>query len=66
MMPNDDTAAGIAAAVGGSGLLTLQVLTNSVNLIAAILNILLALGGLYLLWHRIKKVRRDQKDHPLR
>ncbi len=58
---NTDTVAGGLATVAGSAGLTLQLVTNYANLGAIILNILLALGGLYLLWHRIKKVRREAR-----
>ena len=46
------------AAIGASGL-TLQWLTDFGSLLAVTLNILLAAGGLYLLYLRTKKARQD-------
>lgn len=56
---NEDTVYGALATAGGAGGLTLQMITNYANLGVTFLNILLALGGLYLLWHRIKRLHRD-------
>ncbi|MEK9752561.1 MAG: hypothetical protein VW338_05030 [Rhodospirillaceae bacterium] len=54
-----DTIAGAAATVAGSVGLTVQMVTEFASLVVVGLNILLAMGGLYLLWLRIKKARRD-------
>ena len=63
---NQDTSAALAATAAGGAALTLQMLTNYANLGATVLNILLALGGLYLLWKKVKRSWRDDRDHPLR
>ena len=48
---------GTNVAIGSVGL-TLQLFTEYANLTVTILNILLALGGLYLM---IRKIRRDRR-----
>lgn len=56
----DKTIGGLATAAGGLGL-TIQWFTNFGSLILIVLNIALAAGGLYLLWLRIKRARKDDK-----
>jgi uncharacterized iron-regulated membrane protein len=57
-----DTLAGATAAAGGSGALTLQLATQYANFGVTVLNIILAVGGLYLMWPKIKKVWRDRRS----
>ena len=47
-------------AAGGLGL-TVQIVTQFASLAAVLLNVVLAAGGLYLLWLRIQKAKRDQQ-----
>lgn len=54
-----DTVVGYGATAGGSLGLTVQWLTDFGSLAVILLNILLALGGLYLLYLRAAKARRD-------
>lgn len=58
-MPQIDAALGKVAVAAGSAGLTLQLLTDWGGLLVIGLNILLALGGLYLLWLRALKLHRD-------
>lgn len=53
-----DTVVGSVNTAIGAGGLTLQVVTGYANLAVTLLNILAALGGLYLLYRRIKRDRR--------
>lgn len=55
----DDALVGKAATAGGSLGLTIQWLTDFGSLIVIALNIVLALGGLYLLYLRTLKARRE-------
>lgn len=55
-----DKAIGVTAAVAGSAGITVQWLTGFGNLILIGLNIVLAVGGLYLLWLRIRRARREK------
>lgn len=58
-MNKADTVIGAGAFVGGSTGLTVQVLTSYGSLLILAVNGVLAIGGLYLLWLRIKKARRE-------
>lgn len=49
-----------ATAVGAMGI-TYQVVFDALSLVALIINVLLAAGGLYLLWLKIRKARREEK-----
>ena len=57
----NDTVVGLTATGLGTGGLTVQVATQYASLAVIFLNILLALGGLYLLWPRIKKAYGEKK-----
>lgn len=57
-----DTLIGWAAAATGTGGLTIQWATNFGSLLVIALNIVLAVGGGYLLWLRIIKARHDNRN----
>lgn len=57
-----DAILGSAMTALGSGGATYQLLSNVANLTVVILNIILALGGLYLLYLRIRKARRENRE----
>lgn len=48
-----------AAAVGSAGL-TVQVLTDWMGLVATTLNVILALGGIFLMFHKIRRARNKE------
>jgi len=54
-----DLIVGSAATAGGSLGLTVQMITQFSSLLAALLNIIIALGGVYLLFKRIQKARAE-------
>ena len=56
----DGTIGGIAAASGGGGLLY-HLLHNSLDILALLTNIALGIGGLVLIWHRIRLVRAQER-----
>lgn len=58
-----ETVGKAALAVSGGGL-TVQAMTDFASLIAVSLNILLAIGGLYLMWPKIvnRDRRRDRRE----
>ncbi len=57
---SDIVVGGLAAAGGATGI-TFQVITNFANLTILVINLLVALGGLYLLWLRIRRQRREEE-----
>ena len=57
-----DTVIGTATAAGGADGLTLQVVTEFANLALVGMNLALAAGGLYLLWHRIRQLQQGKKN----
>lgn len=57
---DNDAAVGAAMTVGGSLGLTIQFVTQFASMSAAVLNVVLAIGGLYLLW---LKIRRSQHSN---
>ncbi len=61
---NHDAVVGYGATAGGSLGLTVQWLTDFGSLAVIVLNLLLALGGLYLLFLRTVKARRDLAARP--
>ena len=50
-----------ATAIGTLGI-TYQVIFDALSLVALVINVLLAAGGLYLLWLKIRKARREEKE----
>lgn len=54
-----DTIIGAGAAVAGTGGLTLQTLLQFGNITVVLINIIVAIGGMYLLSLRIRKARRE-------
>lgn len=59
MIRHPDTLIGGGLAAGGSAGLTVQIVTQYASLGVLLLNGALALGGLYLLWLRIRKARSE-------
>lgn len=59
-----DKALAVALTGGGASGLTVQWLTGFSNLVLIGLNIALAAGGLYLLWLRIRRLRREKLPPP--
>lgn len=57
-----DTLVGAGSAIGGATGLTIQAMTEYANLTVTILNIFVALGGLYLLYRRIRRDKRKPLD----
>jgi uncharacterized protein YcfJ len=55
-----DTITGAALAAVGSGGITLQVITEFSNLALTVVNVIIALGGAYLLYLRIRKMRHEK------
>ncbi len=49
---------GVAAAAGAAGL-SIQALTQELDLAVVCINLLLGLGGLFLLWKRIRRAQRQ-------
>ena len=52
-----DITIGSIAAVGGSAGMTMNLLADTLSLLVLSVNLIVALGGAYLLWLRIKKAR---------
>jgi hypothetical protein len=61
MTDNGDAMAGAIATAGGATGLTIQLFTSFANLTVTLLNILLALGGLYLLFLKIRQAHRNNR-----
>lgn len=61
-MKDPDILIGGGMVVGGGSGLTLQFATQVASLTVIALNAVIALGGLYLLWLRIKRARKDAGD----
>jgi hypothetical protein len=59
MNRDPDIAIGSIAAVGGSAGMTMHLLADTLSLAVLGVNLLVALGGGYLLWLRIKKARKE-------
>jgi hypothetical protein len=57
----DAVVGGVAAAAGAAGL-SIQALTQGLNLAVVCINLLLGLGGLFLLWKRIRRVQRQDRS----
>jgi hypothetical protein len=55
----DAVAGGVLAAAGATGL-SIQAITQGLNLAVVCINLLLGLGGLYLLFVRIRRARRQK------
>lgn len=60
MNNGSDIVVGAGAVVAGGGGATLQLVTQYANLTLLFINIVIALGGLYLLWFRIRKAHKDE------
>lgn len=61
-MQDMDATIGKGLAIAGAGGLTIQWLTDFGSLIAMGINIILGLGGLYLLYLRVKKAHREDRE----
>lgn len=59
-----DKTLGIVLAAGGGTGLTIQWLTNFGNVILIALNVILAIGGIYLLFLRIRRAHRQMRQDP--
>ena len=57
MSRDPDIAIGATAAAGGSAGMTMHLLAGTLSLLVLGVNLVVALGGGYLLWLRIKKAR---------
>jgi hypothetical protein len=57
MSRDPDIAIGSIAAAGGSAGMTMHLLADTLSLLVLGVNLVVALGGAYLLWLRIKKAR---------
>ena len=53
--------AGVVLATAGTGGMTIQTFTEWANLIVTGGNAVLVMGGIYLLWHKIKKSPRTRR-----
>ena len=49
-----------ATAVGTMGI-TYQIIFDALSLVALLINVLLAVGGIYLLWLKIRKAKREER-----
>lgn len=56
-----ETAGKVAVAIGGGGTFV-QAITEWASLAATIGNVVLVIGGLYLMYHKIFDKRRDRRD----
>jgi len=56
-----DTGVGTVAAAVGSAGITVQLVTEVLSLTVVVVNLLLALGGIYLLWWRLNKIHVGEK-----
>lgn len=59
-----DTIIGASATAAGAGGLTLQTLLQFGNITVVLINIIVAIGGMYLLSLRIRKARRELDKGP--
>ena len=61
MKQHIDATIGAGSAAAGSLGLTVQAITDGLSLMAAGLNVLLAFGGLLLLWHRYRVIQAKRE-----
>jgi ABC-type enterobactin transport system permease subunit len=59
MSRDPDIAIGSIAAAGGSAGMTMHLLADTLSLAVLSVNLIVALGGAYLLWLRIRKARKE-------
>ena len=59
MSRDPDIAIGATAAAGGSAGMTIHLLADTLSLLVLGVNLVVALGGAYLLWLRIRKARKE-------
>jgi len=59
MSRDPDIAIGSIAAAGGSAGMTMHLLADTLSLLVLSVNLIVALGGGYLLWLRIRKARKE-------
>jgi len=59
MSRDPDIAIGSIAAAGGSAGMTMHLLADTLSLAVLSVNLIVALGGGYLLWLRIRKARKE-------
>ena len=59
MNRDPDILIGVSAAAGGSAGMTIHLLADTLSLAVLGVNLVVALGGGYLLWLRIKKARKE-------
>jgi ABC-type enterobactin transport system permease subunit len=59
MSRDPDILIGVSAAAGGSAGMTINLLADTLSLAVLGVNLVVALGGGYLLWLRIKKARKE-------
>ena len=59
MSRDPDIAIGATAAAGGSAGMTIHLLADTLSLLVLGVNLVVALGGAYLLWLRIKRARKE-------
>lgn len=62
MIQQSDTVAGAYLASTGGTMLTLQALTGFGSFLLIVVNLMLALGGLFLMWPRIVKRWREIRN----
>lgn len=58
-LADHDILYGCLAAMAGTCGLVIQAVTDFASMTAAVLNVMLALGGLYLLYRRIRKSHKE-------
>ncbi len=58
ILPHSDTVVGAAAAAAGSAGITLQIITDYASLAVISLNLVLAIGGIYVLFLRSKAIKK--------
>ena len=61
ILPHSDTVVGAAAAAAGSAGITLQIITEYASLAVISLNLVLAIGGIYVLFLRSKAIKKSLK-----
>ena len=58
ILPHSDTVVGAAAAAAGGAGITVQIITEYASLAVISLNLVLAIGGLYVLFLRSKAIKK--------
>lgn len=62
MSKDPDAVVGAAVAAGGAAGISLQAINQGLNTLAVCINILAGLLGLYVVWARVRRARRLNKD----